>query len=1475
MSSTQPPRWRRGLATLTAAAVALLGGVAGVAAPAQAADGDPTRNVKVTATGFDHDTFPAPANDSGSAANGVYVAAFDKDADLSKVTMENMDETVAGNAAWVTKAKVGNGDFSTTLSEVPSADEFQVVTWVAHGNITTDTILSTSLLPAGDTSLSIKMGDQLPEEAPEPEFAPETSATVAAASEAEGLSVKVDGSGYENIPAASTGKDAMGVYAAIIDRDLKVGSEEIGADAMAGTEWVNSFTDLKDGKFSKTVTAATNALSKDKNYDVITFVAHGNLTEDTLIYRAPIELTADQKEALFPTPAIEAGDVTVDGIAESGETLTASTSGWTEGASFTYQWLRDGKAIEGATAKTYKLTDADAGTNVAVKVTGSKDGFTPADKTSEAVAVAELETTEPETPEFKGTVKLTPSEDGDDFKVKVDAKDFDHDSFPAPANDSGKPADGVYIAVFKPGTDLSKVTMDNMDQYTLGEALWVTKKQVGDGNFSKTVYGIPAEYAGKDVQVVTWVAHGNINNDVILTNDEVTMPGESTPEEPTKDKTVKVTGKAFDKSKFPAPANDSGKPANGVYVAAFDKDTDLSKVTMENMEEYVAGNASWVTGSKIDDNGNFSTTLSEVPGDSDYRVVVWVAHGNINDDVILADVTLSKADKALEITWDGTNAVEKDPVETGEVEIGVPATVKVGQILNARVGDGWTDGVKFTYQWLRDGEPIKGATKKTYKVTKADAGTALSVEVTGSKADMTARSEVSDPVAVEELDENEDKDATNYKTDDAVLTWGVKESFRKYMSNLPVHKDGKTVVSGGAKQPTKNGVLQFPKGTGVIDQDGKGTISFRGKVHFTGHAGEMDLTMSNLKVKFLSGTTAQLIMDAKVPASETMDTAAFDKKDVVFANLTFPAENYTVANVPLAGKSAAAQKALVLNAAKATLTEDGNKAMGGFYEAGESMDEVSINAKVTATKDDPTGGGSGKDDNDGSGSNTGTGNKDKNKDDAAKHCEPVVSTKDGRTVTSTAFKDGKDYKVELKGSGFVNDKLPQPLNDSGKPADGVYAAVVKKNADLSKITMDNMDSTTLGNAIWITKTQLGSKGEFTNSVRGIPSNAGDEVRVITWVAHGNIGKDVITSDQVVKLDCATAGGSTNTGAANNGTGADGSGNNGAGTTSGSVTSGQAAAAQQCRVVYVSDGSKAPASDSSESSSAASAPQAVAPAAGSGSGSAASGSATLNWGVKASFLSYIKGGIAKGDISTSGGAQQTGDGLTWGTGSGSLANGGTVTFPGSVHFTGHKGILDTTFSNLRVKSTGSGKASLILNSKSQDMEGKDASQSNVTFATITFSGDGSQGISNGKVSLTADGAKAFAGFYSAGQALDSMNLTLSGSSAGATGGATNPVSLFAAVQQMSIAAVSKDESTSTTKTASTTPVESGITVDASANASDYDAAAPEGMKATIVCGDKVASTGADNANLIGAGALLALLGAAGVVFAARRKTNAKN
>ena len=66
----------------------------------------------------------------------------------------------------------------------------------------------------------------------------------------------------------------------------------------------------------------------------------------------------------------------VSGTMVVGSTLTATRGSWAPAsAKLTNQWFRDGVAIPKATGSTYRLTNADLGTVVRVRVRGTRKGY--------------------------------------------------------------------------------------------------------------------------------------------------------------------------------------------------------------------------------------------------------------------------------------------------------------------------------------------------------------------------------------------------------------------------------------------------------------------------------------------------------------------------------------------------------------------------------------------------------------------------------------------------------------------------------------------------------------------------------------------------------------------------------------------------------------------------------------------------------------------------------------------------------------------------------------------------------------------------------------------------------------------------------------------------------------------------------------------------------------------------------------------
>ncbi|MDQ1130131.1 HtaA domain-containing protein [Microbacterium sp. SORGH_AS_0888] len=139
-------------------------------------------------------------------------------------------------------------------------------------------------------------------------------------------------------------------------------------------------------------------------------------------------------------------------------------------------------------------------------------------------------------------------------------------------------------------------------------------------------------------------------------------------------------------------------------------------------------------------------------------------------------------------------------------------------------------------------------------------------------------------------------------------------------------------------------------------------------------------------------------------------------------------------------------------------------------------------------------------------------------------------------------------------------------------------------------------------------------------------------------------------------------------------------------------------------------------------------------------------ATIEWGMKQSFVSYINGPIAKGSISGS-----------WGTGSGAYNtadNRGSVTYSGTVRYTGHSGVLDVSLSQLRVQVDSTTSATLYATTSAGTI-----AIASLSLPAASVSADRIS-WSDASASLTSAGSQLFSyngnAFYPAGTALDPVS-----------------------------------------------------------------------------------------------------------------------
>jgi hypothetical protein len=162
---------------------------------------------------------------------------------------------------------------------------------------------------------------------------------------------------------------------------------------------------------------------------------------------------------------------------------------------------------------------------------------------------------------------------------------------------------------------------------------------------------------------------------------------------------------------------------------------------------------------------------------------------------------------------------------------------------------------------------------------------------------------------------------------------------------------------------------------------------------------------------------------------------------------------------------------------------------------------------------------------------------------------------------------------------------------------------------------------------------------------------------------------------------------------------------------------------------------------------------------------------VDWGIKASFRAYIKSPIAAGKIELSGGAVEGADGtyeFPVESGTYDLTTHATeVRTKGTVHFTGHYTgevpALDMTVADPRLVLEGE-TGTLFADVESKSLEtGEMVEYPGVEFATLdtsavspSFEGE-AVSLAGIPAELTAAGAEAFAGFYTAGTALDPVGV----------------------------------------------------------------------------------------------------------------------
>ena len=428
----------------------------------------------------------------------------------------------------------------------------------------------------------------------------------------------------------------------------------------------------------------------------------------------------------------------ISGSAKVGTTINASSPTWDiPGVSDAWQWKRDGVTIPGATSPTYDVTTVDAGRALTVTVTGTVNGFDPGTTTSAAVSGIPADAPTATTPAKitgsgkVGTTLTSTLPTWNPSAGVVSSRQWLRNGTPVSAATdatySVRPGDlGATITVQVTGTLAGHADGSSTSNGVVGvtgDAPTATTAPTvtGGGKVGTSLQASPPAWSVSGVtNAIQWlrdgqpiagatgttyaVVAGDVNRSLAVRYTGTSTGGPRP--RPSARPSPAVLGDAPAAATSPVLAG-SGKVGSTVSVPAASWDLDGVTETLQWMRD---GNP--ITG----ETSRSHVVTSWGPRPPAQRPGHRHAGGTSCRD---RDEQLSRGEPG------SSPESTRSPAVAG--------STSVGRVLTADPGD-WTADPSFTFQWLRNGTVISGATGTTYQVVEPDAGQRLSVRVTASSA---------------------------------------------------------------------------------------------------------------------------------------------------------------------------------------------------------------------------------------------------------------------------------------------------------------------------------------------------------------------------------------------------------------------------------------------------------------------------------------------------------------------------------------------------------------------------------------------------------------------------------------------------------------------------------------------------------------------------------------------------------------------
>lgn len=428
-------------------------------------------------------------------------------------------------------------------------------------------------------------------------------------------------------------------------------------------------------------------------------------------------------------PAIIAGTPSIVGSPWLGQTLSVQEGTWspTSGFFFSYQWLRDGNPIFGATERNYKVIAADEGSLLSVEVDGySITARRGASATSQPIGpiTAGQPIGEP-TPVPGLTIAPAPSETPAPDPSPTESIAPEPSISIAPAPSDSATAEPTPTETAGPVPSESPTPEPGPTETIAPEPSYVPTIS-GEARVGSTLTAQPAVRGF--VSTYEWHRNGSL---VDLANSQTYVPGPSDIGQRLSVRVVTIT--------------ESLEWVDGTSAA-----------TEPVAEGALAAPKPTITGSPV-----VGQALSAAPGTWSGNATLsyqWHKGGaaipTAQDETYAVKADDLGAPLTVRVTGTAPGyaplTVESDataPVGTGVLTGPVPTitgTAAVGQTLSAVAGS-WTPNTMMSYQWYQNGTAVPGATTASFTLSADDLSKNFTVVVTGTQAGFTPLAVASAP----------------------------------------------------------------------------------------------------------------------------------------------------------------------------------------------------------------------------------------------------------------------------------------------------------------------------------------------------------------------------------------------------------------------------------------------------------------------------------------------------------------------------------------------------------------------------------------------------------------------------------------------------------------------------------------------------------------------------------------------------------